>query len=207
MAFDEAMLAGLAPDGGLYIPESWPRLSADEIAGFKDLSYAEIAVRVMKPFVGDAIPAADFAAMVEAVYGADNGIFAHPEVTPLTPLGDNEWLLELFHGPTLAFKDISLQLIGRLFDHVLARSGGRVTIIGATSGDTGSAAIEACRDRDNLDIFMLHRSEEHTSELQSRRNLVCRLLLEKKKIAYHSSSLIISISPPHSPFTSTLLIP
>ena len=167
LAFDEAMLAGLAPDGGLYIPESWPRLSADKIASFKDLSYAEIAVRAMTPFIGDAIPAADFAAMVEAVYGADNGIFAHPEVTPLVPLGDNEWLLELFHGPTLAFKDISLQLIGRLFDHVLARRGGRVTIIGATSGDTGSAAIEACRDRDNLDIFMLH-PKGRVSEVQRR---------------------------------------
>ncbi|MCH7554678.1 MAG: threonine synthase, partial [Proteobacteria bacterium] len=137
LAFDEAMLCGLAPDGGLYIPESWPRFSADDIAGFTGLSYAELAVRIMTPFIGDALAADDFAAMVEAVYGADNGIFAHPEVTPLVPLGENEWLLELFHGPTLAFKDYPLQLVGRLFDHVLGRRGERLTLVGATSGDTG----------------------------------------------------------------------
>jgi len=167
LALDEAILSGLAPDGGLYLPVSWPRFTADDIAGLEGLSYAEIAVRVMTPFVGDAIPAGDFAAMIEAVYGADNGIFAEPAVTPLVRLGDDEWLLELFHGPTLAFKDLALQLIGRLFDHVLAKRGGRVTIIGATSGDTGSAAIEACRDRDNLDIFMLH-PVGRVSEVQRR---------------------------------------
>ncbi len=167
LAFDEAMLAGLAPDGGLYVPESWPRFSADDIAGLEGLSYAELAVRIMTPFLGDALPADGFAAMAEAAYGASSGVFAHPDVTPLVQLGDNEWLLELFHGPTLAFKDVSLQLIGRLFDHVLGRRGGWVTIIGATSGDTGSAAIEACRDRDNLDIFMLH-PKGRVSEVQRR---------------------------------------
>ena len=167
LALDEALLSGLAPDNGLYVPQHWPRFSADDIAGLQGLSYAEIALRVMTPFVGDAIAQDDFAAMIEAVYGADNGIFADPAVAPLVPIGDGEWLLELFHGPTLAFKDVALQLIGRLFDHVLAKRGGRVTIIGATSGDTGSAAIEACRDRDNLDIFMLH-PVGRVSEVQRR---------------------------------------
>ncbi|MFP6741630.1 MAG: threonine synthase, partial [Alphaproteobacteria bacterium] len=137
------------------------------IAGLKDLTYAELAVRIMTPFIGDALGARDFAAMAEAVYGADSGIFAHPDVTPLVRLGDNEWLLELFHGPTLAFKDMALQLVGRLFDHVLDKRGGRVTIIGATSGDTGSAAIEALRDRDNVDVFMLH-PQGRVSEVQRR---------------------------------------
>ena len=164
---DEAILSGLAPDGGLYVPEHWPRFSDDDIAALKGLSYAETALRVMTPFVGDAIAPDDFKAMIEAVYGADNGLFADPAITPLVPLGDDEWLLELFHGPTLAFKDVALQLIGRLFDHLLAKRGGRVTIIGATSGDTGSAAIEACRDRDNLDIFMLH-PVGRVSEVQRR---------------------------------------
>ena len=167
LAFDEAMLSGLAPDGGLYIPESWPQFSADHIAGLKGLSYAEIALTIMTPFLGDSISADDFAAMVEDVYGASSSVFADPQITPLRRLGDNEWLLELFHGPTLAFKDVALQLIGRLFDHALASRGGRVTIIGATSGDTGSAAIEACRDRDNLDIFMLH-PKGRVSEVQRR---------------------------------------
>ena len=167
LTFDEALLAGLAPDGGLYVPESWPQISAADIAALEGLSYAEIALRVMTPFVGDALPADDFAAMIEAVYGASSDVFADPQITPLRQLGDDEWLLELFHGPTLAFKDVALQLIGRLFDHVLARRGGRVTIIGATSGDTGSAAIEACRDRDNLDIFMLH-PKGRVSEVQRR---------------------------------------
>ena len=167
LAFDEALLAGLAPDGGLYIPDHWPRLSADDIAGLEGLPYAEIAIRIMTPFIGDALAADDFAAMVEEVYGASSDVFNHPDITPLVQLGDHEWLLELFHGPTLAFKDVALQLIGRLFDHVLEQRGGRVTIIGATSGDTGSAAIEACRDRDNLDIFMLH-PKGRVSEVQRR---------------------------------------
>ena len=163
LAFDEALLAGLARDGGLYLPDSWPRFSSDEIAALAGLPYGDVAARVMTPFLGDTIAEADFAAMVEAAYAG----FDHPEVAPLTPLGGNAWLLELFHGPTLAFKDMALQLVGRLFDHVLAMRGGRVTILGATSGDTGSAAIEACRDRDNLDVFMLH-PEGRVSEVQRR---------------------------------------
>ena len=163
VAFGEALIAGLARDGGLYVPARWPQFSADEIAGLAGLSYPELAVRVMTPFVGDAVPPADFAAMVEEAYAN----FTHRAVAPLRQLGANEWLLELFHGPTLAFKDIALQLIGRLFDHELGARGRRVTIIGATSGDTGSAAIEACRDRDSLDIFMLH-PEGRVSEVQRR---------------------------------------
>ena len=163
LAFDEVLLAGLARDGGLYVPESWPRFSGDEIAALAGLPYGELATRVMMPFLGGTIAQADFAAMVEAAYAG----FDHPDVAPLTPLGGNAWLLELFHGPTLAFKDMALQLVGPLFDHVLAMRGGRVTILGATSGDTGSAAIEACRDRDNLDVFMLH-PEGRVSEVQRR---------------------------------------
>ena len=167
LAFDDALLGGLAPDGGLYVPEQWPQFSAADIAALEGLSYAETATRIMAPFIGDSLPADDFAAMVEAVYGAESKIFADPVITPLVQLGDNEWLLELFHGPTLAFKDVALQLIGRLFDYVLEKRGGRVTIIGATSGDTGSAAIEACRDRNNIVIFMLH-PKGRVSEVQRR---------------------------------------
>ena len=163
LAFDEALLAGLARDGGLYLPDSWPRFSRDEIAALAGLPYGDVAARVMTPFLGDTIAEADFAALVEAAYAG----FDHPDVAPLAPLGGNAWLLELFHGPTLAFKDMALQLVGRLFDHVLGMRGGRVTILGATSGDTGSAAIEACRDRDNLDVFMLH-PEGRVSEVQRR---------------------------------------
>ena len=163
LAFDDTLLAGLARDGGLYVPESWPRFSNDEIAALAGLPYAEVATRVMTPFLGDTIAQADFAALVEAAYDG----FDHPDVAPLRQLGGNLWLLELFHGPTLAFKDMALQLVGPLFDHVLGARGGRVTILGATSGDTGSAAIEACRDRDNLDVFMLH-PEGRVSEVQRR---------------------------------------
>jgi threonine synthase len=161
LAFDEALLAGLARDGGLYVPDSWPRFSAADMVALESLPYAELATRVMMPYLGGTIAEADFAAMVEAAYAG----FDDPAVAPLRPLGDNEWLLELFHGPTLAFKDMALQLVGRLFDHVLGARGGRVTIIGATSGDTGSAAIEALRDRDNVDVFMLH-PQGRVSEVQ-----------------------------------------
>ncbi len=161
LAFDDVLLAGLARDGGLYVPNTWPRFSAADMVALEGLPYAELATRVMMPYLGGTIAEADFAAMVEAAYAG----FDDPAVAPLRPLGDNEWLLELFHGPTLAFKDLALQLVGRLFDHVLGARGGRVTIIGATSGDTGSAAIEALRDRDNVDVFMLH-PQGRVSEVQ-----------------------------------------
>ena len=151
LAFADVLLAGLATDGGLYVPQEWPRLgAAEEPPG----QYEETAVEVMWPFVAGQINRQDFEALTADAYAT----FDHPDVAPLVPLDEeqNLWLMELFGGPTLAFKDIALQLVGRLFDHELARRGERVTIVGATSGDTGSAAIEACRDRDSLDIFVLH---------------------------------------------------
>ncbi|MDX2103227.1 MAG: threonine synthase [Alphaproteobacteria bacterium] len=151
LSFDDVVLTGLARDGGLYVPETMPRWSEAEWASLAGLSYAEIAVRVLKPFVGDTISQADLAAMVHDTYRN----FRHPAVAPLKQLGSNDWLLELFHGPTIAFKDYALQLLGRLFDHVLTRRGQRMAVLGATSGDTGSAAIEACKDRRAVDIFIL----------------------------------------------------
>lgn len=150
--FEDVVLTGLARDGGLYVPESWPGFSHADIAGFAGLSYAELAVRVMTPFVSPSIPEADFARMVGESYAT----FDHAAVTPLRQLDANDWLMELFHGPTLAFKDVALQLLGRIFDHVLKKRGEAITIVGATSGDTGSAAIEAVRDREAVKIFMLH---------------------------------------------------
>ncbi len=163
LAFDEVLLAGLAADGGLYMPETWPQIASAELRAWAKLSYAELAVRVMTPFVGETIPARDLERMTHEAYAA----FDHPAVAPLKQLEDRVWLMELFHGPTLAFKDLALQLVGRLYDHVLGRRDGRVTIVGATSGDTGSAAIEACRDRDRIDIFILH-PEGRISEVQRR---------------------------------------
>ncbi len=152
LAFDEVVLAGLARDGGLYVPESWPRLSAADLRAMAGLDYATLAARVMAPFAEPAVHEADLAAITAEAYRE----FDHPDVAPLKSLGDDAWLMELFHGPTLAFKDYALQVLGRLFDFVLARRGERVTVVGATSGDTGSSAIEACRDRDSIEIFILH---------------------------------------------------
>ncbi len=163
LVFDDVLLAGLARDGGLYLPQSWPAMSAADLRGLAGLPYAEVAVRVMRPFLDGTIAEDDFAQLVHDTYGC----FDHAAVAPLKQLGRNDWLLELFHGPTLAFKDYALQLLGRLFDHVLSRKGRRVTIVGATSGDTGSAAIEACRDREAVDIVILH-PHGRTSEVQRR---------------------------------------
>ena len=149
--FADAMLTGLARDGGLYVPESWPRFSADEIAALAGLDYAEVAYRVTRPFIGAALDAGTYRAMVEQTYR----VFTHSAVAPLVELAPNHWLMELFHGPTLAFKDYAMQLLGNLFNHILGARGRRATIIGATSGDTGSAAIEACRGREAIDIFIL----------------------------------------------------
>ena len=161
--FDDVLLAGLATDGGLYLPESWPSFSADDIRSMQRMKYTELAVRVMTPFLGKQIREADFAAMIEDAFAG----FAHSAVAPMKQLDANLWLMELFHGPTLAFKDYPMQIIGRLFDHVLTRRGERVTIVGATSGDTGSAAIEACRDREVIDIFILY-PHGRVSEVQRR---------------------------------------
>jgi threonine synthase len=151
LGFGEAMLAGLAADGGLYVPEAWPRLDAGAIANFAGRPYAEVAVAVMRPFVGDAFAEPDLARMAREAYGN----FRHPAVAPLVQVGASDFVLELFHGPTLAFKDLALQLVGRLMDHALAARGERSTIVVATSGDTGTAAIEAFRGRARADIFVL----------------------------------------------------
>jgi threonine synthase len=151
LGFVEVMLAGLARDGGLYVPERWPRLDAPVIQNFAGKPYAEVAVEVIRPFVGDAIPEHDLARMAREAYGS----FRHPAVAPLMQLGANDFLLELFHGPTLAFKDLAMQLLGRLMDHVLAARRERTTVVVATSGDTGGAAVEAFRGRERTDIFVL----------------------------------------------------
>ena len=161
--FDDALLAGLARDGGLYLPESWPSFSPAEIRAMRGRSYAELATKVMAPFVAGCLTEAELAALVADSYAG----FTHPAVAPLKQFGANLWVMELFHGPTLAFKDYALQLVGRLFDHVLAKKGKRVTIVGATSGDTGSAAIESCRDRKAVDILILH-PRGRVSEVQRR---------------------------------------
>ena len=152
LPFDEVLLTGLARDGGLYVPETWPKFSKAEIKSLRGLSYSDLAIRVMAPYLDDTISEVAFAKMVSDTYA----VFDHPAVAPLKQLGANEWLMELFHGPTLAFKDYPLQLVGRLFDHVLTEKGRKVTIVGATSGDTGSAAIESCKDRDAIEIFIFH---------------------------------------------------
>jgi len=163
LKFADVLLAGLASDGGLYVPETLPTFSRDEIASWAGLSYAELAFKVIKPFVDDCINEADLKRMIDETYAG----FNHSAVAPLKELGTNEWVLELFHGPTLAFKDFALQLLGRLMDHVLAERGERLVILGATSGDTGSAAIEGCRHSDHLDIFILH-PYQRVSDVQRR---------------------------------------
>ncbi|SCY88993.1 threonine synthase [Microvirga guangxiensis] len=152
LGFSDALLTGLARDGGLYLPEKWPSLSADTIKGFAGRSYAEVAKAVLGPLVDGDIPAADLSHMIDESYAS----FRHDAVCPLTQLDDNLFLLELFHGPTLAFKDVAMQLLGRLMDHVLKSRGARATIVGATSGDTGSAAVEAFKGLDQVDIFILY---------------------------------------------------
>jgi threonine synthase len=161
--FTEALLAGLARDGGLYVPQSYPSLSAAEIAGFAGRTYAQVAETVMSPFIGGDIGTSDFRAMIEAAYAT----FRHPAVTPLVQIGDNLFVLELFHGPTLAFKDVAMQLLGRMMDHVLKARGQRATIVGATSGDTGAAAIEAFRGLDQVDVFIMY-PHNRVSEVQRR---------------------------------------
>jgi len=152
LSFSDVVLAGLARDGGLYVPEQWPVLTAAEIADLAGRPYADVAFTIMSRFVDGDIDDAALKFMIDAAYGAP---FRHPAVTPLVQLGSNHFLLELFHGPTLAFKDVAMQLLARLMDHVLGARGERATIVGATSGDTGGAAIEAFRGRDNTDIFIL----------------------------------------------------
>ncbi|HTN61520.1 MAG TPA: threonine synthase [Devosia sp.] len=152
LGFSDAVLAGLAPDGGLYVPQSWPQISADEIAGFAGRPYAEVAYAIISRFVGDEIAPTTLKSIIDGAYAG----FRHPSVAPLVELEPNHFVLELFHGPTLAFKDVAMQFLSRVMDHILTTRQLRATIVGATSGDTGSAAIEAFRGRDTTDIFILH---------------------------------------------------
>ena len=151
LGFMDVTLAGLARDGGLYVPETWPRLSPQSISSFAGRPYPEVAVEVIRPFVGDSISEADLSRLAREAYGT----FRHPAVAPLAQFGASTFLLELFHGPTLAFKDVAMQLLARLMDHALAARGERTTIVVATSGDTGGAAVEAFRGRERADLFVL----------------------------------------------------
>ena len=163
LGFSDVLLAGLAEDGGLYVPESWPRLTAATIAGFAGRPYADVAYDVIAPFVDGEIDEAELRAMCTAAYAG----FRHPATAPLVQIAPGQWVLELFHGPTLAFKDFAMQLLARLMDHVLSRRDERVTLMAATSGDTGGAAVEAFAGRDNIDLFVLF-PEGRVSPFQQR---------------------------------------
>ena len=167
--FEGATLAGLASDGGLYLPTEWPRFTEDEIRSMRGLPYPELAARVMKPFVAGSLTDDELERLCHEVYGD----FGHAAVTPLVQLNEQHWLLELFHGPTLAFKDVALQMLGRLFETFLERRGEHLTIVGATSGDTGSAAIRAVAGLDRVEIFMLHPSGK-VSDVQRRQMTTVR---------------------------------
>jgi threonine synthase len=167
--FAGVLLAGLAEDGGLFMPESWPHLSPADLRAMRGLPYPDLAARVLHPFVGDTLPFAELLSLCRDAYAG----FGHPAVAPLVQLETGLWAQELFHGPTLAFKDLAMQLLGRLFDRVLRDQRQRITIVGATSGDTGSAAIEACRDRAQLDVVILH-PRGRTSEVQRRQMTTVR---------------------------------
>lgn len=168
LEFEDVLLTGLAPDGGLYVPEELPTFSQEEIASWRDLSYADLAKKIISPFVAGSVPDEALHRLIDDTYAE----FRHTAVAPLVQLAPNDWVLELFHGPTLAFKDFALQLLGRLFDYVLKKRNKRVVIMGATSGDTGSAAIEGCRHSENVDIFILHPNER-VSEVQRRQMTTC----------------------------------
>ena len=161
--FEEVLLTGLASDGGLYVPQSLPVFSAQEIADMASMDYAQLAQKIITPFVDDCIPAEDFKTILQETYAE----FRHNAVAPMVQIAANQWVLELFHGPTLAFKDFALQLLGRLLDYVLERKHQKVVIMGATSGDTGSAAIEGCKRCNNIDIFILH-PHQRVSDVQRR---------------------------------------
>ena len=163
LGFDDVLLAGLARDGGLYVPETWPQLSPATIAGFAGRPFHEVAVDVIEPFVGATISRADLTVMTKAAYAS----FGHPAVTPLVQIDRDTWVLELFHGPTLAYKDVAMQLLARMMDHVLEKRGERATIVGATSGDTGGAAIEAFRGSKRVDVIILF-PDGRVSDVQRR---------------------------------------
>jgi threonine synthase len=163
LGFCDTLLAGLARDGGLYVPLEWPQFPAEELRGMRGLSYPDLAVRLLQPFIGDEIDPKTFRQIVVEAYST----FSHEAVCPIVQTGANEFVLELFHGPTLAFKDVAMQLLARLMDHVLAARDQRATIAGATSGDTGGAAIDAFAGRDRVDIFILF-PEGRVSPVQQR---------------------------------------
>jgi threonine synthase len=163
LRFSDVLMTGLAPDGGLYVPDAWPQVSPAIIAGFAGRPYPDVAFDIIHPFIGGDIADDDLAAMCRTAYAG----FRDKAVAPLRKLGADSYVLELFHGPTLAFKDVAMQLLAQLMDHVLAKRGTRITIVGATSGDTGAAAIEAFRDRDNVDVFILF-PEGRVSPFQQR---------------------------------------
>ncbi|WP_379921980.1 threonine synthase [Erythrobacter sp. R86502] len=167
--FEGVTLAGLASDGGLYLPAQWPRFSEADIREMRGLAYPDLAARIMAPFVAGSLTDDELLAMTHKVYGD----FGHAAVTPLVQLDQQHWLLELFHGPTLAFKDVALQLLGRLFETFLERRGERLTIVGATSGDTGSAAIQAVAGLERVEIFMLH-PKGRVSDVQRRQMTTVR---------------------------------
>lgn len=164
LGFSDVLIQGLAPDGGLYIPESWPHLDEAEWQSLAGRSYHELAFDLIRRFTGGTIPDADLQDIITQTY---RGSFVHDAVAPLIQLGAQDWVMELFHGPTLSFKDYALQLLGRLFDYELKRRGERLTIIGATSGDTGSAAMAACAGCEAIDIFILFPNGR-TSDVQRR---------------------------------------
>ncbi|VAV88469.1 Threonine synthase [hydrothermal vent metagenome] len=163
LGFNDVLLTGLARDGGLYVPLDLPQFSADDIRAFRGMCYQDVALRVMTPFVCPDISEDDLAEIITKAYST----FRHTAIVPLSQSDSNRWILELFHGPTLAFKDVALQLLGHLFDHILTKQGRKVTIVGATSGDTGSAAIECVKDRACAEIFMLH-PKGRVSDVQRR---------------------------------------
>ena len=161
--FADVLLAGLAEDGGLFMPETWPHFGPADWRSMRGLTYPDLAARVMQPFIGTSIPFEVLGSICHEAYAG----FSHPAVVPLIQLETSLFAQELFHGPTLAFKDMAMQVLGRLFDYVLTQRDKRMTIVGATSGDTGSAAIEACAGRDRVDIMILH-PHGRTSEVQRR---------------------------------------
>jgi threonine synthase len=163
LSFEDVVLTGLAPDGGLYVPDHLPMFSPQEIASWVGLSYEELAFKIMQPFIDGAVSDDELKRIISKSYSS----FRHQAIAPLVQIGHNEWILELFQGPTLAFKDFALQFLGNLLDHILAKRKQKVVVMGATSGDTGSAAIEGCRYCANIDIFILH-PYQRVSEVQRR---------------------------------------
>jgi threonine synthase len=163
LSFEDVVLTGLAPDGGLYVPENLPKFSQEEIASWAGLNYQDLAFKIIAPFVAGEVPDADLKKIIDDSYST----FRHDAIAPLVQTGHNEWILELFQGPTLAFKDFALQFLGNLLDYILKKRDQKVVVMGATSGDTGSAAIEGCRHCDNIDIFILH-PHKRVSDVQRR---------------------------------------